>query len=63
MGKELNPETKKQRRYNKWINIGDGVYVNLETIYKLSDIEPEEELIQIIGKEILRLIRITNHVY
>ena len=39
--------------YNKWINIGDGVYVNTETIYNISYIEPEEELIQIISKEIL----------
>lgn len=38
---------------NKWTNIGDDVYVNTETRYNLSDIEPEEELIQIIGKEIL----------
>lgn len=38
---------------NKWINIGDGVYVNPETRYNLSGLEPDEELIQIIAKEIL----------
>lgn len=38
---------------DKWIHIGDDVYVNPETRYNLSGLEPEEELTEIIIKEIL----------